>query len=383
MSSKTDFQDRLPTLLPEAGHVWTARLGGIAVRVAADGPEPIAYLRRFARCEQIAPSLELVQVTDTALIEELELAAGPTTPSKIAEVFTGTRYEALQLPGASSVPAFRRVGGAAHWVLPQPGGAVSLVATKDEESTRAPIRLLREFLLREAEEHLVLHGAAVADADGAVLLLGPSGSGKSTLALAVAEHCGLDLVGNDYLFVRHGEISALPVVYRLGAGTVRGSAALAAALPSMGAPRPGIVVSPGARGAEGVEVYGSSLKYEIPPATVAELLGCDLAPAGDIRTVILCQMEPGDQPLTLVEIDHADSLPRARDELRIPVGEPWLRPWVAPRRKEPDELRRRAEERLSELLAHSRVLRLRVGVQWFAAHQQAVAEQLLAARESR
>lgn len=386
MSSKADFLEGLSALLPKAGYEWTGRLGGMAARVAADWPAPLKYLDQFAQAQPVSASLEVIQVTDAALVENLELAAGAAHPSRTAEVFTGTWYEARLLSDVVGMSAFRRVGGKPHWVLPRPGGAVSLVAAKDEESAKAPLRLLREFLLREAEEELVLHGAAVADADGAVLLLGPSGSGKSTLALTVAERCGLALVGKDYLFVRRGErsafeVSALPVVYRLGVGTIRGSAAWTDVLSSLGALRPGIVCPRDSCG-EKPDAYGSSLKYEIPPAKVAEVLGCDVAAVGDIRVVVLSRMEPGDRPMTLFEVDPTEALAQARAELRVPVGAPWLLPWVAPRRREPIELCRRAETRLGDLLACSRVFSLRVGVKWFATRQQIVAERLVAAREA-
>jgi hypothetical protein len=74
----------------------------------------------------------------------------------------------------------------------------------------APFRSLLGWWL-EANERQLIHGAAVGDEAGAVVLAGPGGSGKSTTALS-AHLAGLGYLGDDYCAVSHHDG---PVVHSL------------------------------------------------------------------------------------------------------------------------------------------------------------------------
>lgn len=64
----------------------------------------------------------------------------------------------------------------------------------------SPLRTLFHWWL-ESQGGQLLHGAAVGDESGAMLILGKGGVGKSTTALA-SLLCGLQYIGDDYLAVR-------------------------------------------------------------------------------------------------------------------------------------------------------------------------------------
>ena len=96
------------------------------------------------------------------------------------------------------------VGGAEALSVFDPESATGVHWVRDAESIReydkpAPLRLLLSWWL-ETRDAALVHGAAVGDERGAVLLAGVAGAGKSTTALACLAE-GLSYVADDYCVV--------------------------------------------------------------------------------------------------------------------------------------------------------------------------------------
>ena len=99
----------------------------------------------------------------------------------------------------------------------------------------------RSLLGMWAEQHgaMLVHGAAIGNGDGALLLTAPGGSGKSTAAVASLLH-GLCFLGEDYVLVEPGEPPCVHNLY----GTAKLDDAAMARLFVDGMP-PGATLDPG------------------------------------------------------------------------------------------------------------------------------------------
>jgi len=95
---------------------------------------------------------------------------------------------------------------AIHWVRD--------ATTIREYDKPAPLRLLLNWWL-ETRAVTLVHGAAVGDGDGAVLLAGAAGAGKSTTALACLA-AGLDYVADDYCAVATAPTPVVHSIYCTG-----------------------------------------------------------------------------------------------------------------------------------------------------------------------
>lgn len=343
----------------------------MSVSVRTNDPLALEHLSRFATSHTVAPRITVTHVTMRALATNLDGAVAHDQPVQLCSVFaTGDAYARFAGPMWPAGGAFRRTSDG-HWVI-RSGDALLSVARKP--SPREPARLLREIMLREGETGLILHASGVADQWGARILAGPSGSGKTTLALALAEHCGMGFIGNDYIFVRGGKVSALPVVCRVGAGTVHASPQLqrwASNYPM----RHGFMAATQA----GAEVFGSPRKYEIPPMDIAKRFGCQLIDSAALRIILVPALMPGTDPVSVERIPASAAVASLAPELRVPVGDPWGEPWIQPRADIPASLAAAARLRLQKLCDSVPVLRVTVGLDTLCADPAAVARSIAAA----
>lgn len=190
----------------------------------------------------------------------------------------------------------------------------------------APLRPVLSWILPPRGRHFA-HGAAVGDADGAVMLVGPGGSGKSTTALA-CHLAGMGYLGDDYCLVTTD--AGRPMVHSLyGTAKVRigddlasgvlGPHLLRATPPTGGkavavvAERPGAnIIHEAPVVAVAAVTVGSGPHTHVAPATAIEVLAA-LAPtslhqlpgatpasfaamADLVRSVPVCRITLGHDP---------------------------------------------------------------------------------------
>jgi len=129
----------------------------------------------------------------------------------------------------------------------------------------APLRPVLSWILPHHGRHFA-HGAAVGNANGAIMLVGPGGSGKSTTALA-CHLAGMDYLGDDYCLVT--EAGGQPTVHSLyGTAKVRINDDLAA-----GVLAPHLLRATPPTGGKAVAVVaersGANVVHEAPVAVVA------------------------------------------------------------------------------------------------------------------
>ena len=220
------------------------------------------------------------------------------------------------------------------WVLRR-GEDVLIIVPRSPGDTaeRLPLRLCREIMLRheEGQGRFPMHAACVASNGKAVAILGPSGSGKTTLAMALILQCGLDFVGNDYLFI-DGEslrVAALPLPVRFGAGTLE-APELRSLRARAGPPRRGAIDTGDRRPAS---AWGSSLKFEVAPKQLVASLGRTLVPEAKLKLAILADLRPGAQELTMTRLTIQRASKQFEEQFTN-VGAFWKRPWLEAARSE-------------------------------------------------
>ena len=91
----------------------------------------------------------------------------------------------------------------AVWQLHDPASATAVYWAREraaipEWDYGAPLRNLLAWALQDAGR-LLLHGAVVGDAAGALLVAGAGGAGKSSTTLAALRHAGLATAGDDFV----------------------------------------------------------------------------------------------------------------------------------------------------------------------------------------
>ena len=167
-------------------------VAGWHVRIAGTPPTVDAVAGAFDR---------VVEVHATPPDLQINVAAGAPPPVPRGEGwgeldrlhFHDGRVEIHAAPNAPLSVLDHELGRATCWV-PEPDLPYWELG--------APLRtVFAWYALRRSA--FLAHGAAVAEAGRAVLLLGPGGAGKSTTTLA-AWIAGMDYLGDDYVLVRVG-----------------------------------------------------------------------------------------------------------------------------------------------------------------------------------
>ncbi len=117
--------------------------------------------------------------------------------------------------------------------------ALSIWAVDETTLGRTSVRLMRQLMLRRAEQigGRDAHGAAVVLKQCGLVLAGLPGAGKSTVALTLAQHYGASLVASDRLVLlptAGGDwtVAGTPVPWRIAAGTISGVSKLSDAFAS-------------------------------------------------------------------------------------------------------------------------------------------------------
>ncbi len=114
----------------------------------------------------------------------------------------------------------------AVWQLHDPTSATAVYWARDlaaipEWDYGAPLRNLLAWALHDAGR-VLLHGAVVGDAAGALLVAGAGGAGKSSTTLAALRHAGLTTVGDDFVALTgDGMAEALFDTVKLDPGALR------------------------------------------------------------------------------------------------------------------------------------------------------------------
>ena len=176
----------------------------------------------------------LGDLADAGLVRFVEPASGPVEFEASIRLRFGDLSIGLHATGPRSAAAIRETWGylaspwdrcQSHLIVVEDGGQVGLAGPGEEPDwcgwgEIAPaIKIDLTGLVLDACADLVLHVAALASRDEAVLLCGAPGHGKSTLAVALDAEEGFRLEGDDLAVLdATGRVRALPFPATLKSG---------------------------------------------------------------------------------------------------------------------------------------------------------------------
>ena len=318
----------------------------------------------------------LESTVDSALLTELRRYAEEQTASDRLEIFAGEtflrRYPygegTLLIDESSTEHAYLR-----H------GATVTVVLGEDRPSLGSyGVRAFRELFHRTQEEAggLMLHAAACATAEGAAVIVGGKGAGKTTLMLAGCLAGGAGYVANDRVMAapRDGgwEALAFPMVCRVHPGTA-GLFDRLTALALNASPLARRQHELFRRRHDDIETVrraaGPDVKLELAPAEITELLGVPTIDAAPVRCVLLPQVDPDFDGVEVTPESPERAAAVLVEQCLTPQEEKWITPWLVPRTRTAEELRRYAHDRIAELTRALPCLRVRYGHGADAAHQ--------------
>lgn len=308
--------------------------GGVRVRFRLGDPMMLEHLSRYSLVGDNTTGLlgagddDIVSVVDRDLFHAVTHAR--RRPQAWREIFVGAYARRISLGRGRSGWEVRWLRSSdAAFVIEHGNSRIALVRGDGANARAFPLRLARELALRAAEhrDDGIYHASAVAfDKTSALLICGPSGSGKTTLALLLGRSGSASVISNDYTVVGREKISGIPLIVRIGVGTLSLRSLSGLRAPALTEARPGVV--PG--GADTLPAdWGSSRKFEVYPDQVAADLGVTWDYAGvQLGGVIHVQLSNrGRGNLSIQRLGSQEGMKRLESETLRPVGRPWGDPW--------------------------------------------------------
>jgi hypothetical protein len=206
---------------------------GLTVRVSSDDSSHVSWLQEFLTPQfQIAGQDSCdcsvtVVVSDRRFEEFLE--RGPDRCGARVDCFALdgriARFPLWSAPGDERVVFDEECG--VFYILTSGTTEIGLLARAGNASVRtALMRVVRELAMNHSLGLgcMIVHGAAVAVENRAVILAGPKASGKTTLLIHLLQVDGASFVSNDRLVVAHGEsgptVRGLPTIVKVPARTL-------------------------------------------------------------------------------------------------------------------------------------------------------------------
>ena len=235
------------------------------------------------------------------------------------------------------------------------------------------LRTLREIYLRESENRgaAMIHAAAVARRDRAVLIAGDKATGKTTLALALCAGRHVSFLGNDRVLLARGRREFVtfpfPLSCRIGMGTAN-------QVPPVGEllnlPAPFYPRDNALRSAQGDDIrrrlqFGSTLKMVLTQLELTSGLRVEHHAGARLSRILLPQLEP-ERTDIVVEAVSPDELGNVlKTQLLTPCETEWPHPWLIDHQCTPESIHRTASELVAVAARQIRGYRLKFGFNYW------------------
>ncbi|GAA2843854.1 hypothetical protein [Crossiella cryophila] len=310
----------------------------------------------------------------------VDTVIAPELLARLRELGEGSRGESLEIFAGETVVDHHRLAGPTELFVPQDslrhvvlqrGRDVRIVlADGDRSLATYAVRAFREAFHRTQEEAggLMMHAAACAGPDGAALIVGEKGAGKTTLLLSAGSLAGASYLANDRTVLRPGPeghtLLAYPMVCRVHPGTAGvfpELAALATRPGRLARPQHPLFSTPHADFAEVLAAAGPGTKLEFAPAELTELLGIPLVDQAPLRCLIFAAIDRDRREVAAEPVGPAEAVAELLAQCFTPDEEKWITPWLLPRSRDADRMRRDAAAALRRVASDLPCYRLRYG----------------------
>lgn len=346
--------------ISDYSHCMGAACGRTTLLVASDAAAVIREVEHYlplAPWRAAAVHWEVVYVADPALeaaVRRVAEAAGGTGYAK-----RDLSYHRADLEDGTRLLSSDATFGAHRHTLVRAGNWVAVVdGASTEQTRRAPLRAMREVMLRTLENGggCFAHAAGVAVEGTGCLFVGGNGSGKTSAMWHMVLQ-GAEYVSNDrcVLLLDGGriEVYAYPMSIRLGMGTVS-SSGTALALRGRRLQRSqsaGLWAQRVESSDEARANWGNRDKLEVTPRELSGLTGAGVSLEGTGDALVFPRLELGAGPVRLRDVPDAFAERMLRENLREPVDEDFGRGFLGVREVSDGFLVERQEELLRALLA--------------------------------
>jgi hypothetical protein len=211
---------------------------------------------------------------------------------------------------------------------------------------RYPIRLIREAMLRTYEDNggVIFHAAGVDVGGLGVMVCGPRGAGKTTTMASLLRSTGAALLSNDRLIVHKGDrLVAVPLPVPAARGTIEAFAELGHSA--------GHAMTEAAELGRMPADFGSTVKYAFAARQFAQAFHARLVSASVLRLVVVPQLTDTREPARARHLSPGEAHQVIAENCFTPRDEFWVRPWLVPRQRDDDVLRRQANTTIERVTA--------------------------------
>ncbi|MGH3620444.1 MAG: hypothetical protein ACRDQ5_01455 [Sciscionella sp.] len=222
---------------------------------------------------------------------------------------------------------------------------------------RYPIRLIREAMLRTYEDAggVIFHAAGVDVGGAGVMICGPRGAGKTTITATLLRSTGADLLSNDRLIAHQGDhVVAVPLPVPTARGTIEAFPELEHLVRRVTTELVELGRMPGD--------FGSTVKHAFTARQFARAFHANLVSSSVLRLVVVPQLADTRQPARLRHLSEAEARRVVAANCFTPRDEFWVRPWLVPRQKADELLRRQANAAIQHIAATVPCIEVTFGV---------------------
>lgn len=347
--------------------IWNCHAGDVAFAITA----PSAWLsaqREYLSGFLTAPPGELdlgafsirVHTDDTAFRRIVRTIAHSPATSRVEPVPGLVMQESVQPTGLRcyvvAIDSVEHQPGA--YAVTAQGHHIDLFIHSSTTSPhRYPIRLVREAMLRTYEDAggFIFHAAGVDVGGAGVMICGPRGAGKTTITATLLRSTGAALLSNDRLIAHQGDhVVAVPLPVPTGRGTIEAFPELERILRRTTAELVELRRMPAD--------FGSTVKHAFTARQFAQAFRADLVSASVLRLIVVPQLTDTSQPARLRRLSGAETRQVVVANCFTPRDEFWVRPWLIPRQKADELLRRQASAAIQHIAATVPCIEVSFGV---------------------
>lgn len=222
-----------------------------------------------------------------------------------------------------------------------------------EEELRVPVRIIREYILRQAQNYggLFTHAAAVGNHKCSYLIPGHSGSGKTTLMWTLCRLLNFDYISNDRCILKSNDeklpnIYGWPLSIRLGRGLVidrRSKVSLPELLRFENQEVQHMTSMP---------VWGEKSKFELTPMEFEKVSEVQVNEKGRLGAILIPNLTIGGPEIEIRE-EHSAGLESVMlDSITEPLDSDYLNGWLGLRKINDSDVNlevKKMVERLKEI----------------------------------